>query len=215
MKKFVCMLALASMFGTAQVSAQGFMKKIMSNLYGGPKVEANMSTFFLSDMPEVKSKMGVGGSVGGFLGLRMSNNFAVQEDILINYKKSEFEQAGTTGDFEYLGVELTFYAMGNWTLNNGSRLSLGVGPYTSYGINAKYKVDGEETDLYEENTNGEKPFNPLNVGAAITASYEFKCGLQINASCKYGIMNMLDASKDDATLRPGSVSLGVAYRFGK
>ena len=215
MKKILLVLALASMFGATQVSAQGLMKKMMSNLYGGPKVEANMSTFFLSDMPGMETKMNIGGSVGGFLGMRLSEHFAIQEDILVHYKTSEFEQEGTKGDFEYLGAELTFYAMGNWMLNNGSRLSIGAGPFAGYGISAKYKVNGEETDLYEEDANGETAFNPLNVGAAITAGYEFRCGLQVNVSCKYGIMNMLDANKDNAALRPGTVSLGLAYRLGK
>ena len=215
MKKIVCTLALASMFGAAQVSAQGLVEKVMSNLYFGPKVEANLSTFFLSDMPGVESKMGVGGSAGGFLGLRMSEHFAVQEDILVHYKTSGFEQNGVKGDFEYLGAELTFYAMGNWKLNNGGRISAGVGPFAGYGINAKYKAEDSEVDLYKKGENGDKPLNPMNAGAAVTVGYEFPCRLQINASCKYGIMNMLDANKSDAALRPGTISLGVAYRLGK
>lgn len=215
MRKLVVSLALASMFGlTSQVSAQGFIKEMMSNLYGGPKVEANISTFFLSDMPGVESKMDVGGSVGGFLGLRISEHLSVQEDLLMYYKSSGFERNGVKGDFEYLGAEFTIYAMGNWTLGNG-RILLGAGPFASYGINGKYKVGGKETDVYEKDANGDMVFNPLNVGAALTAGYEFKCGLQINASCKYGIMNTLDAHKANSALRPGTISLGVAYRFGK
>lgn len=215
MRKVVWMLALASFLGSTQVSAQGFMKKMMSTLYGGPKVEANMSHLFLSDLPGVEGKMNVGGSVGGFLGMRMSEHFAVQEDIMMHYKTSTLEQDGVEGDFEYIGAEITFYAMGNWTLNNGGRLLLGVGPFAGYGISAKYKVDGVETNLYEKNGNDEAILNPLNVGAAVTVGYELKCGLQINASCKYGIMNMLDANKENAAMRPGTISLGVAYRFGK
>ena len=215
MKKLVMTLALASLFGTAQMSAQGLMKKMMSNLYGGPKVEANLSTFFLSDMPGVDSKMGVGGSVGGFLGMRLTEHFAVQEDLLVHYKTSDFKQSGATGDFKYMGAEFAIYAMGNWTLHDGSRISIGAGPFVGYGLNAKYKVNGVETDLYDEDENGDMPFNPMNVGAAILLGYELRCGLQINASCKCGIMNMLDAHKDDASMRPGTISLGVAYRFGK
>lgn len=214
MRKLVCALALAGMFMSAPVSAQGFIKKMMSNLYGGPKVEANMSRFFLSDMPGVESKMKLGGSAGGFIGIRMSEHFAVQEDILLNYNTSELKQAnGAKGDFEYLGAELAFYAMGNWKLNNGGRLSVGAGPYASYGFSAKYKMNGEKTDLYNKDHNGEKPLNPMNIGAAITIGYEFQCGFQINASCKYGIMNALDAHKDDAAMHPFTVGLGLAYRL--
>lgn len=215
MKNLVLILVLASIFGVTQVNAQGLVKNIMSNLYGGPKVEANMSGFFLSDMPGVDNKMNIGGSAGGFMGIRLSEHFAVQEDIMIHYKTSGFEQNGVKGDFEYIGAELAFYALGNWKLGNGSRLSFGAGPFAGYGINAKYKVDNTETDLYKKDGNGDMPFNPLNIGAAVTAGYEFKCRLQINASYKIGIMDMLDANKSNATLLPAAISLGVAYRFGK
>lgn len=216
MKKTVLTLALASMFaGAGHVQAQGLIKKMMSNLYGGPKVEANVSNFFISDMPEMDCQMNIGGSVGGFVGVRMSEHFAIQEDMLLSYKTSNFENDGVKGDYNYLGVDLTFYAMGNWKLNNGSSLSFGIGPFASYGINAKYKVGDEETDLYEKNDEGKKAFKPLNVGGAITAGYEFKCGLQINASYKIGVLNTLDSHDGDATLRPSAISMGIAYRFGK
>ena len=85
----------------------------MANLYGGPKIEANISNFFFSDIPGLESKMKIGGSAGGFIGLRMSEHFAIQEDILVHYKVSGLEQNRIKGDFEYLGAELTFYAVGS------------------------------------------------------------------------------------------------------
>lgn len=66
MKKVVMMAVLATVLGVTQVSAQSFVKNMMGRLYGGPKVEANVSSFFLSDMPGVSSKMNAGGSLGGF-----------------------------------------------------------------------------------------------------------------------------------------------------
>ena len=215
MKKLVVALALAGMFGITQVNAQGLVKRMMTNLYGGPKIEANVSNFFFSDMPGLESKIKAGGSAGGFLGLRISEHFAVQEDILVQYKVAGLERNGIKGDFEYLGAELTFYATGNWMLYNGSRFSVGAGPFAGYGISAQYKTDGKEIDLYEKDSNSDTPLNPLNIGAAITVGYEFKCGLQINASYKLGIMNMLDANKSNAAMRSGTLSMGVAYRFGR
>lgn len=198
-----------------QVNAQGIVKKIMANLYGGPKIEANASNFLFSDIDGAKSKLNIGGAVGGFLGVRMSEHFAIQEDFLVYYRASQFQRTGTPeGDFKNIGAEMTFYAMGNWQLGNG-RIQLGAGPFADYGINAKYKVDGNETDLYEKDNDGKTPLKRLNAGVGATIGYEFGCGLQINASYKLGLLNALDAQKDNATFRPSIISLGLAYRLGK
>ena len=101
MKKLVMMAVLAIVLGTAQAEAQGLVKNLMGHMYGGPKVEANLSGFFLSDIPGVKSKMNVGGSVGGFFGFRVTENFSVQEDILMHYQVSQLEQDGKKGDLSY------------------------------------------------------------------------------------------------------------------
>ncbi len=215
MKKLVMMAVLAIVLGTAQAEAQGLVKNLMGHMYGGPKVEANLSGFFLSDIPGVKSKMNVGGSVGGFFGFRVTENFSVQEDILMHYQVSQLEQDGKKGDLSYLGAELAFYAVGHWNVYGNNRLIVGAGPFVGYGLNAKYKMDDNETDLYEKNGNGDKVFQPFSVGAGIMLGYELGCGLQINASYKIGILDQLDAPKDKASMLPSRISLGVAYRFGK
>lgn len=66
-----------------------------------------------------------------------------------------------------------FYAMGNWKICGDNRLSVGVG----HGLNAKYKIDGIEADLYEKNNNGDKTLQPFDVGAAVVLGYELRCGL--------------------------------------
>lgn len=213
MKKFIILLT-AAVLSVAQVSAQGFLKKMTERLYGGPKVEANASNFILSDMTGVKSKINAGVSAGGFFGLRLSEHFSVQEDILFLYQTSQLEQGVSKADFSYIGAELSLYGVGNWQVGNG-RILAGIGPFVGYGIDAKYKIGDNETNLYEKDSNGDRPFQPFNIGAAVMLGYEFKCGLQINTSYKVGVMNQLDAGKSDASMLPSTVSVGVAYRFGK
>ena len=57
-------------------------------------------------------------------------------------------------------------------------------------------------------------FQPFSVGAAVMLGYEWKCGLQINASCKVGILDQFDAWKAKATILPYRIGLGAAWRFG-
>lgn len=215
MKKLIFTLAFISVLGVAQVSAQSFVQKLTSNLYYGPKLEANISTFTITDMPGVESKFGAGGSIGGFLGMKMSNHFAVQEDFMFNYKTSQFEEGGVTSDFKYMGAEMAIYAVGSWNAGGRNNILIGVGPFASYGISAKSKLDGAETNLYKKNDDDKATLNRLNAGVGLMVGYEFACGLQINASCKYGLMNMLDADKDISKLHPITIGLGVTYRLGK
>jgi hypothetical protein len=50
-------------------------------------------------------------------------------------------------------------------------------------------------------------------GAGAMLGYEFGCRLQISATYKIGFINALNAGKDNATLLPQTVSLGLGYRF--
>lgn len=212
MKKTVTVTIIATVLATTQVSAQSFVKNLMGRIYGGPKVEANVSNFFLSDMAGMESKMNIGGSAGGFIGFRLSENFSFQEDLLIHYQTSQLEQEGQKGDFSYLGAEFSLYAIGHWRVGNGCIIA-GAGPFVGYGLDVKYKAGNVETDLYEKNGNGDKPFQPFSAGAAVMLGYELKCGLQFNTSYKIGIIDQLDAKKADASMLPCRISLGVAYRF--
>lgn len=209
------MAVIAIGLGTTQAGAQGLVKNLMSRMYGGPKIEANVSNYFLSGMPGVSSKMNAGGAVGGFLGFRITEHFSVQEDILVKYQTSQLEQNGQKGDFSYFGAELSFYAVGHWSTSSRNRFIIGAGPFVGYGLDAKYKINGNETDLYKKDGNGVKKLQPFDIGVGVMLGYELKCGLQVNASYKIGILDQLSADKSDASMRSNQISLGVAYRFGK
>lgn len=52
-------------------------------------------------------------------------------------------------------------------------------------------------------------------GFGVKVGYEFASGLQINASYKASVTNIMDANSSDVKMYPQYVSLGIAYRFGK
>ena|ERR1035437_645883 len=213
MKKIAIAVLIIGL-GFNQVNAQSFIKRIADNLSGGFKVEANMSNFFLSDMPGAKSKMNIGGTLGAFVKLDMSAHFAIQEDVLVHYKTSTLEQGVVKNDYQYSGIEIPIYAMGQWKMSKGDRFYIGVGPCPEYGIDAKYTVGGNEIDLYQKDVvTGKAPMAKLNVGAGAIMGYEFGCGIQVNAGYKMGLTNTLDEGKANASMRPNTVSFGIGYRF--
>lgn len=202
MKKIIlaCFSVLMTV-GLANVNAQ--------SISGGIKAEANMSNFLLSDMDGVESTMKVGPNLGGFLKIEFNDNFAIQPEMMFFYRNAEQKTAVGKDDFQQWGMQIPVYAVGQTNMGAG-KAYIGVGPYVGFGFNAEMKDAG--TDLYKE-VGGSKVMNRWDFGAGAMVGYEFSNRIQINAGYQIGLIDQLDANKDNATMRTQTVSLGIGYRF--
>ena len=210
MKKIILSVALIMGLGVANMSAQGLKSFLDERFSGGLKLEGNGTNFLLSDIPGTKSEIGFGGTLGGFIKIDLSKNFAIQEDILFSYSSSKLKQNGIEDTYEYLGIEVPIYFMGQWKMASGGRFYGGVGP--SFGMGLQAKLKDSDIDLYKK-LDGNDPFlKRVNFGGAAQIGYELSNGLQFNASYKIGA-NALDAGKDDSKMLPQTISLGLGYRF--
>lgn len=197
MKKIVLGVLLLIGMGTSQINAQ--------LISGGVKAEANMSNFLLSDMKGMSSKMGVGVSVGGYAKIDVIRNFALQPEMLFHFQNSKMEQKnGKKRSFEYWGIEIPVYGVGQWYTSSGDRFYVGLGPYVGYGFNAKF--DKPKQKLYKDDT-----LKHWDFGFKVMVGYEFTNKIQVNAGYKIGIINAID--KGDGKMLPEVISLGVGYRF--
>ena len=203
MKKVMITVCLMLGIGLTQMSAQNFSF--------GVKADANVSNFILSDLESMKSKLGFGASLGGFAKIDLAQNFAIQPELLFHFKSSTSEIGNNENDFRYWGAEIPVYALGQWNCGNCKFLA-GVGPYIALGLSAKY--DNNDFDLYEKIGNSdESMLRRFDFGFGATLGYEFSNGIQINAGYKLGVLNAMDAGRDDASMLPQTISLGVGYRF--
>lgn len=202
MKKLVLSVSLVIALAATQVQAQ--------NTSWGVKVEANMSNFIMDDIPGYKSTMGVGAGIGGFLKIDFGQYFALQPEFLFFNQNSILKLNGRGNDFQYWGMEIPVYAMGQLTQENGNRAYVGIGPYGRLGFNAKNTT----ADInYYKKSNGNRFMQPGDVGIAVLVGYEFDFGMQINASYKYGLLNQLDNAEGNSFLRNQGITLGIGYRF--
>jgi hypothetical protein len=214
MKRLVILVALVSWLGMTQAYTQGVM--------GGIKVDANLSNFILSDLHEllseldgVESKFGVGLSVGGYTKVEISEHFALQPEILLHFKNSKMEVKALNSerDFQYFGVEMPLYAVGQKTFGNGKGF-IGAGPYVGFGIDARYKAKGvSDVELYKEYNGQKSMMQRWDFGVGAMAGYEFGSRLQIIASWKIGVLNAMNANKDNDRMLNQTFSLGLGYRF--
>ena len=202
MKKVILSIALFIGLGIAQISAQ--------NVSGGIKVEANTSNFILTDMDYAKSKLGIGVTVGGIGIIEFNDNLAFRSEVLLHLKNSVVENETTGGemDFQYFGVEIPLYAVGQFSMGNGKAF-VGLGPYVGVGIDASYKASGmDDINLYDRSV-----LQRWDVGAGLLLGYELSNKLQINAGYKIGFIDALDTGKDTGTMLNQTISLGLAFSF--
>ena len=206
MKRVMLSLALVLGLGLTHINAQNAGK-----ISFGVKEDANMSNFNLSDMPGVKSDFGFGATIGGFTKIDISRHFALQPELLLNWQNSTLKFDGKENDYQYWGLEIPVYAVGQVKLTNGGRAYIGIGPYARLGLSAKNTTIDE--DLYKKNGSTKAFMQRGDVGAGAMIGYEFAFGMQINASYKYGFLNVLDADSDNSTMNNQMISFGIGYTF--
>jgi len=163
----------------------------------------------------MKSKLGFGATIGGYTKFEFGENFALQPEILLHFKNSKMEvkSTGKETDFQYFGMELPVYAVGQMSLGSGKGF-IGLGSYFGLGFDARYKASGmDDVKLYKEYGGAKSELQRWDLGAGAMLGYEFGNRLQIVASYKFGFINALNAGKDDATMRNQTISLGLGYRF--
>lgn len=205
MKRFL-LVCLSVLMTVSLVQAQTDIK-----LSAGVKVEANMSNFFLSDLDNQTSTMKLGPNLGGFMKVELHENFAIQPEMMFYFRNSKMEIGSGKDDFQQWGVQIPIYAVGQMNMGTGKGY-VGIGPYVGFGFDAK--MDKADTDLYKKDkVTDKKAMNRWDFGLGAMVGYEFSNRVQINAGYQIGLIDQLDANKDNATMRTQTVSLGVGYRF--
>jgi len=207
MKKVFFLVVFVLGLGISSSQAQG--------VSGGIKAEANMSNFILTDLDGMKSNIGFGASIGGFSKIEFSESIGLQPELLLHFKTSKMEvkATGKETDFQYFGMEIPVYFVGQKSLGNGKGF-IGIGPYLGIGFDARYKVDGaDDVELYKEYNNQKSEMQRWDFGVGAMLGYELSNRIQIQASYKIGFINALNANKDNASMLNQTISLGMGFRF--
>ena len=180
-----------------------------ANVSFGVKVNANMSNFFLGNMDDYQSNMGIGFSTGAFMKIE-SGYFALQYELLLHYKTSELENQ-TKADYKQWTLELPMYLMGQIFTGPG-KIFIGAGPCVGFGLDAMQSPGN--IDLYKKDKTIDKSvMQHWDFGLGAIFGYEFGNGIIINAGYQAGLINRLSAEKDIMSMKNQTVSLGIGYKF--
>ena len=160
-------------------------------------------------MKNFKSRMDIGGSLGGFMKYDVSANFALQAGVDVLYSTSKLESKSNKSSSKYksLIIELPLYGILQKEIGIG-RAFLGAGPYIGYAISTK----ASGIDQFKKNTaTGKATMNRFEYGLGGIFGYAFNDHWQINANYRFGLA---DLRKDDgSSMKTHGASVGVAYSF--
>ncbi|MFD2920614.1 porin family protein [Terrimonas rubra] len=150
----------------------------------------------------------VGFQVGGVAELSLTNNFAIQPNVLFTLKGGKYP--GSPYAVNIYSIELPLNLLYK---TNG--FFAGAGPNFGYGVSGKIKAEDETIDVYEENA--EVPLKRFEIGANIIMGYQFPSGFNISGHYTLGLNNTLDRDNDpnDTKINNRILGFSVGYTFGK
>ncbi len=189
MKKILLSIACLLMIGYS-VDAQpwGF----------GPKVGSSFST--VNGLPSAKVRMGL--TAGMFAERFITNNFAMQVELMWSQQGFDIEAIDEDPKVEYNLDYLTMPVIGKYYLMGGLNMQLGA--QFSYLLGAKQKIgDGEKTSE-------RKLFNNYNAAFVAGLAYDFNCGLIIEGRYNLGLTRVLSGVAD---VTSGYLTLTAGWRF--
>ena len=201
MKKMFLSLFLVTAL-TSGAFAQSEEKKISF----GVKAEVNSNFYLVSDSDIISSTSNAfGGNMGLFFKTNLTNNLAIQVELLGQYRNAEFTILDKEQTLTNWNIEVPAYIMGQFPMGSG-RFFFGVGPYGVAGISAT--MGG--ADMYADN-NGMFTFSRWNLGVGMIVGIELGCGLQLNVNYKYGMFN--SNISENGNFVENTATVGLGYRF--
>ena len=177
----------------------------------GIKAEANMANFLFDRESGLKSDFGFGAGVGFFAKVDLGEYIALQPELSLYWQNFTLKQNGLSNDFQHWGMEVSLYAIGQKPFQNNVRIYAGLGPYWRLGFSAQDKTD--KINLYKGDETTAALMQRGDVGAGVVIGIEFPFGMQINASYKYGLLNIMNAPSENSVMSSQVISFGLGYKY--
>lgn len=196
---------------------------------GGVLAGVNISNFIITrNHHPMSSYMRIGGEAGGFLDFRITKHFSIQPQVIFTAQQNYFSSTDTTNTLWSFGAEIPVYFLGRFGNMEKGYVQFGGGIFTHFtfasNIKDKYKNwDDPTTVKPSEDTHDYSELYSLHdnhFGICVMVGYEFRFGLQINASYRVSLSDIATFYKNnkgqeiaDALIYPQSVSLSLGYRW--
>ena len=169
----------------------------------GTKSGLNLSTWG-SDAKDLFAdvKMQAGFYVGGLVHIPVSENFAIQPELLVSAEGAKATEMGSTVNFNTMFINVPVVAQ----YKTASGFYIEAGPQLGLLVSAKAKSDGNSEDIKDD-------LQSTNFSAVLGLGYTMANGFGFGGRYNLGLSNALkDAG--DVKVTTSNISIGVHYIFG-
>ncbi len=196
---------------------------------GGVLAGVNISNFIITrDHNTMSSYMRIGGELGGFMDFRITKHFSIQPQVIFTAQQNYFSSTDTTNTLWSFGAEIPVYFLGRFGNMEKGYVQFGGGIFTHFtfasNIKDKFKNwDDPTTVKPKTDTHDYSELYKLHdnhFGICAMVGYEFRFGLQINASYRVSLSDIATFYKNNkgqeianALIYPQSVSLSLGYHW--
>lgn len=196
---------------------------------GGVLAGVNISNFIITrDHNTMSSYMRIGGELGGFMDFRITKHFSIQPQVIFTAQQNYFSSTDTTNTLWAFGAEIPVYFLGRFGNMEKGYVQFGGGIFTHFtfasNIKDKFKNwDDPTTVKPKTDTHDYSELYKLHdnhFGICAMVGYEFRFGLQINASYRVSLSDIATFYKNNkgqeianALIYPQSVSLSLGYHW--
>lgn len=211
------------------------MKKILTilistvltvmNIYGqntdialesGIKGDVTFLNFQKTGAPGAVSTLTPGFTIGGLMNLWFKEWIGIRPELNLNFKQTVLGWEDNSGKMQSFGIEVPIYVMGRLDVFRSHHILFGIGPYTEFSCYARWMIGDRNVDLLEIHESGTPMIQDTQSGFGAILGYEFGNGLNINIAYRLCCFNILQPNTSQGvSLYPQSISLGLAYKFGK
>ena len=183
---------------------------------GGIKADVTFMNFLSRKAPGATSTLTPGAAVGGFVDIWFNKTIGIRPEVNLNFKQTVMGWDTNSGRMRSFGIEVPIYVTGRFDVFRGHHIFVGLGPYTEFSCYARWLIDDRRVDLLEIHESGEPMIQDTQSGFGAIIGYEFANGLAIDVSYRLCCFNILQPNTSQGvSMYPQSVSLGLAYKFGK
>jgi len=202
MKKTISLIIIflvANYFSLAQTSNTKTANVSISNVQFGLKTGVNISDVNYKNNNNIEHNAIIGFHAGVIAHIHISNNFAVQPEIVYSTQGTDRQNVKTK--LNYINVPLLLQYM----TNNGFRLQ--TGPQAGFLISAKNKTGDVEINIKDQ-------VNSVDFAWSFGASYLSKIGLGLDVRYNLGISNV---NEDETIVKVMNRvwQIGAFYQFIK
>lgn len=153
------------------------------------------------DADSYKAKLGF--HAAAVVEIPVSDNFAVQPELLYSSQGSDYEDTYESGsaNLDYINVPV----MAKYYVSD--KLSIEAGPQVGFLLSAKWKGDefGEE--------DAKDDFKGIDFGLNLGVGYKLDSGLNFGARYNLGLADINDVSGENSKIHNGVFQFSVGYFF--